>query len=396
MTAKHPSRVLGYAAGNVMGTAHLISLLAQISALVQLPSGSEPVEIPTILIKNSRQEPIFAPLIFSALEAIDPQLTASLAVMLWDYEDTHLQETLVAKSDLVLAAAADFTIQQIEQVIQRVQTPSHPIRFHPHGHKVSFTTIGKDYLQKEKTAPGLAGLDLIHLTCMLAALDSIFWDQYGCLSSRVHFIETGGSEAYTPLEYGHFLAEKIRILSTFLPRGAMPLHGLHTRFEKYTALAAPGRVDLCSTYEDDFLVVVDARPWSSAISQDVVNDCVERTIIIRPVQMLMEVPQTYLRWLPAKNLQTMIVAIDGPAHSTWSPDFTRYVEMIGKRGVTGIRTIGRGAFPQLAYSWDGYLPLDLSLERRPGYFTSVEFENTYQQILDTYQLYATRSGLGLK
>lgn len=395
-SAHHPRRVLGYAAGNVMGTAHLISLLAQVSALVQHPSDSEPVEIPTILVKNSRQEPIFAPLIFSALEAIDPQLTASLAVMIWDYEDVHLQETLVAKSDLVLAAAADFTIEQIDQFIQRVQTPNHPVRFQPHGHKVSFTTIGKNYLHKEEPAFVLPSFDLIHLTSMLAALDSIFWDQYGCLSSRVHFIEAGDSCAYTPPQYGHFLAEKIRMLSAFLPRGAIPLHGLHTRFEKYTAMAASGQVELCSNYEDDFLVAVDARPWSPAIFQDVINDCIERTIILRPVKDLMEIPQTYLKWLPAKNLQTMIVAIDGPTQTTWSPDFSRFVEAIGERGITGIRTIGRGAFPQLAYSWDGYLPLDLSLERRPGYFTSVEFENTYQQILDTYQLYTVRGGLGLK
>ncbi len=396
MMIQHPKRVLGYAAGNVMGTAHLISLLAQVSALVQPQSCSGPVQIPTILVKNSRQEPIFAPLIFSALEAIDPQLTASLALMIWDYEDTHLQETLVAKSDLVLAAAADFTIDQIQQVIKRVQTQSHPIRFHPHGHKVSFTAIGQDYLQKREPTPELPGLERIHLTSMLAALDSIFWDQYGCLSSRVHFLETGGPGVYTPLEYGHLLAEKIRLLSAFLPRDTIPLHGLHTRFEKYSALVASGQVDLCSTYEDDFLVAVDMRPWTSTTFQDVVNDCVERTIIIRPTKDLMEIPQTYLQWLPAKNLQTMIVAIDGPAQTTWSPIFTRFVEAIGKRGVTGIRTIGRGAFPQLAYSWDGYLPLDLSLERRAGYFTTVEFENTYQQILNTYQLYTARSSFGLR
>jgi hypothetical protein len=180
------------------------------------------------------------------------------------------------------------------------------------------------------------------------------------------------------------------MLSTFLPRGEIPLHGLHNRFEKYAALESTGLVTLCSSYADDFLVVVDARPWSAATFQDVVNDCIERTIVIRPVKDLMDIPQTYLKWIPAKNLQTMSVAIDGPGNSSWSPAFTHFVEAIGKRGITGIRTIGRGAFPQLAYSWDGYLPLDLSLERAPGYFTTVEFENTYQQILDTYQLYASQ------
>jgi hypothetical protein len=391
----HPRRVLGFAAGNVMGTAHLIALLAQVSALIHTKTAADRRKIPTILVRNSRQEPIFAPLIFSALEEIDPQLTASLAVMVWDYDDIQLQKSLVAKADLVLAAAADFTIDQIEQVIKEVQTPTHPIRFHPHGHKVSFTTIGESYLRKEMPITDLAEVEMIHLTTLLAAMDSIFWDQYGCLSSRVHFVETGNPGTYSPWEYGNILVKKIRLLSGFLPRGAIPLHGLHNRFEKYAAIEHTGMVKRCSNYEDDFLVIVDERPWSASMFQDVVNDCVERTIVIRPVKDLMEIPQTYLRWLPAKNLQTMITAIDGQGCTSWSPAFTRFVDAIGKRGVTGVRTIGRGAFPQLAYSWDGYLPLDLSLVRAPGYFTTAEFENAYQEILNTYKLYAIRGGLGL-
>ena len=393
--SRHPDRVLGYAAGNVIGTAHLISLLAQISALIGLDGQSVGAKFPTILVKNSRQEPIFAPLLFSALEEIDPQLTSTIVLMIWDYEDTSLQEYLVGQSDLVLAAAADFTINQIEGVIQRVQTPSHPIRFHSHGHKVSFTTIGRGYIGKKVAIPALSNLEIIHLTTMLAAVDSIFWDQYGCLSSRVHFIELGDSGTYTPLEYGHILADKIRMLSTFLPRGAIPLHGLHTRFEKYAAMASTGKVKICSTYDDDFLVIVDTRPWSKSGFQDVVNDCIERTIVIRPVDDILEVPRNYLSLLPAVNLQTICVAIDGPSSPSWSSNFTQFVDAIGFRGITGIRTIGRGAFPQLAYSWDGFLPLDLSIERPPGHFTTVEFENTFQQILDTYQIYAKRSGMGL-
>ncbi len=390
----YPNQVLGYAAGNVIGTAHIISLLAQVSALIQRGKNTEAPKIPAILVKNSRQEPLFAPLIFSVLEEIDPLLTNTIAVMIWDYEDTQLQDSLIAGSDLIIAAAADITINQIDEVIQRVQTPVHPIRFQSHGHKVSFTTIGKFYLEREKPLSDQTSLEIIHLTAFLAAVDSIFWDQYGCLSSRVHFVEHIDESSYTPEQYGNFLAEKIRLLSTFIPRGSIPLHGLHTRFEKYVALTSSGQVQLCSNYEDDFLVIVDSRPWSPSIFQDVVNDCVERTIIIRPIENLLEVPQKYLGWLPAKNLQTMSVAIDGPENHIWSSSFAQFVDAIGKRGVTGVRTIGRGPFPQLAYSWDGYLPLDLALERPPGRFTTVEFENTYQQILDTYDLYTSRGGLG--
>jgi hypothetical protein len=395
MTPRHPERVLGYAAGNVIGTSHLISTLAQVSALIGSGLGAGEVKFPSILVKNSRQEPVFAPLIFSALEEVDPRLTATIALMIWDYEDVGLQKYLISGADLVVAAAADFTIDQIEAVIEHVGTPAHPVRFHQHGHKVSFTTIGGAYLEKNAHISKLDNLQIIHLTTLLAAVDSIFWDQYGCLSSRVHFVEAGSAGAYTPLEYGGFLAEKIRLLSGFLPRGAIPLHGLHTRFEKYAAMAGTGKVQLCSTYDDDFLVVVDSRPWSAANFQVVVNDCIERTIVVRPVEDILEVPRTYLDMLPSRNLQTMNAAIDGPGHTSWSQRFSEFVEGVGERGVTGVRTIGRGAFPQLAYSWDGFLPLDLSMERAAGYFTTVEFENTFEQIIDTYRLYASRVGLGV-
>ena len=392
--SRHPDLILGYAAGNVIGTAHLISMLAQVSSLIAPGVLTEEPRIPAVLIKNSRQEPIFGPLIFSALEQIDPQLTRTVSLMIWDYDDNITQESLISRSDLVIAAAADFTIDQIDEVIQRVQTPSHPIRFHKHGHKVSFSTIGSAYLKKNMPVPDISGLEMVHLVTTLAAVDSIFWDQYGCLSSRVHFIQSGGADAYTPLEYGHFLAEKIRLLSRFLPRGAIPLHGLHNRFEKYAAMVPSGQVELCSSYEDDFLVIVDSRKWIAHTFQGVVNDCIERTIVIRPVENLMEVPRQYLGSLPEKNLQTMSVAIDAPGQETWSDEFYRFVDAVGKLGVTGVRTVGRGAFPQMAYSWDGYLPLDLSLERPEGYFTTVEFEDTFGQILDTYQLYASRVGMG--
>jgi hypothetical protein len=388
-----PEMVLGYAAGNVIGTSHLISLLGQISALVGVDKKNGNSRFPAILIKNSRQEPIFTPLIFSAIEDFDSELVSSMAIMIWDYEDLELQDTLVSQADLVIAAAADFTIEQIDAVIQKVQRPDHPIRFHQHGHKISFTALALPYLKKKSIFSIPGNPDRIDVVTLLSAVDSIFWDQYGCLSSRIHFVEQGSSEHYSPREYGNILAEKIRLLSKFLPRGAIPLHGIHNRFEKYAALMSSGKAHLCSTYDDDFLVVVDERPWSPPIFHDVINDCIERSVVIRPVKDIQEIPDRYLSWLPPKNLQTMSVAIDGPENQTWSPRFNRFVESIGQRGVTGIRTIGRGPFPQLAYSWDGYLPIDTAIQRPSGWFTTVEFENTAQQIIETYALFLARGAI---
>ena len=57
--------------------------------------------------------------------------------------------------------------------------------------------IGRDVLEIQHigddlgwTPPG--DTEIIDIVALLAGLDSAFWDQNGCLSSRVHFVERAG------------------------------------------------------------------------------------------------------------------------------------------------------------------------------------------------------------
>ena len=385
--SNYPNTVLGYAAGNVIGTGFLIALLAQVSALVDPGRASaHQNRIPAILIKNSREEPLFAPILFNVLEGLDPSLVSTIVLMIWDYEDDSLQDLIVSKADLILAAASDYSINQIDQVISRVNPK---VRFHKHGHKVSFTTVGKSYLSR-----GVSGGDsfpeLFEMLTFLSALDSIVWDQNGCISSRIHFVEEGGQGHYSANEYGQMLTGKLRTLAKMLPRGGIPLGRIHDRFDFFNTQTVSDQIQLCSTYEDDFIVVVDRRPWNSQQFRSMVNQCIERTIIVRPITSIQEVPSIYLSWIDEKNLQTMYVAIDSEAHGSWSDEFTIFVEGVAKYGVTGVRSVGQGPYPQLAYSWDGYLPQSLSITYPPGRFTTVEFEKNYAQVLKNYQTFASK------
>ena len=390
-TTDHPQMVLGYASGNVLGTAFIINLLGQISALVNLNGTDSALNpIPAILVKNSRQEPLFVPFLFSALERIDPDLLSTSAIMIWDYDDETIQNAIISEADLVLAAAADSTIQQIDQQIKRVK-PS--IRFQPHGHKTSFTTIGKAYLAK----PGESGTqnprELLEKIALLAAIDSILWDQNGCLSSRIHFVEQNSDSQFTSIDYGQTLVEKLRLLSKELPKGAIPLSRIHDRFDHFNAQTISPQFTLCSKYEDDFIVVVDNRTWEPMQFRSIVNTCMERTIVIRPVESVLDVPNKYLTLIPSNNLQTMYIAIDGEAENTWSNQLIQFVEGVGNRGITSIRSIGQSPFPQLAFSWDGYLPQSLSLKYPAGYFTTIEFNHNFTQIMQTSQWLENRLGI---
>lgn len=339
---------LGYAAGNVPGTALLIALLGGL-ANHTLNDGTLS---PAVLIRNSRHEPLFAPWVLSIVETLDPALVAGLAVLVWDYADEALQSNLMRRAGLMVAAAGDDTIAALDAVRSRA-TPA--LRFHRHGHKVSFAVIGMSNPKPEIP--------------LLSALDSALWDQNGCLSARVHFV-TGDAD-----EYALALVERMRAFSTVLPRGATPRRLTHRAFDTYAALTHSGRVRVCSAFDDDFAVIVDSRAWDAEAVQRTVNACQGRVVVVRPVKDVMDAPG-YMRWLPASNLQSVSVAMD-------QARVLEFAQAVGSCGVTAVRSLGRAAFPQLAYSWDGFLPLDIARLRPEGYFTTVEFDDLEQEMDET-------------
>jgi hypothetical protein len=376
----YPDLVVGYGAGNVPGTALLIILLALAATL----TGNAP---PVVIVKNSRREPIFTPQILSGLEAIAPELVSTVAVLIWDYADAVVRNVLLPQADLVIAAASDESIEDIQAQLEQAgrdqvrfrtsRSPTDRACFHAHGHKVSFSAIGKEILKEGLIDPE-SGQPLIEIITLLAALDSAFWDQFGCLSSRFHFVERGGD--YSPQAYAEQLVNQFRLLSDFLPRGAWPKRQLRDSFDLHKMLETTGEVQVFSEYEDDFVVTLDERPLAPSSFFSMVNSCQGRVVIVRPVDDLMQIPDHYLRMLPAENLQSLSVAVAYSLEGL-STRFLQFAEACADRGITAIRTVGRGAFPQLSYSWDGFIPLDLVRQRPSGRFTTIEFDHPYNVVL---------------
>jgi hypothetical protein len=377
--------VVGYGAGNVPGTALIITLLAFATTL----TGGPP---PAVLVRNSRREPLFSPLVLSALEAVDKELVATVAVLIWDYDDPTLQDRLLGQADLVLAAAGDDTIGSIAAALRRAASVrGRPAVFHPHGHKVSFSAVGREMA---------AHLEAVSL---LTALDSIFWDQFGCLSARVHFVEKADPGDWIALDYSEQLVSWLRRLAQVLPRGAWPLRQLRDTYDRYKALenavAGGGAVRVVSAYEDPFVVVLDERETPGGRPDphaflSAVNDCQGRVVVVRPVFDLLHVPRLYLSLLPASSLQSLSVAVGHPGEGL-SRRLLEFATACAECGVTAIRAAGRGAFPRLAYSWDGFLPLDLVCGRPPGHFTTIEFDAPFEAVMESYHSWSMRLGFGL-
>ncbi len=376
--------MVGFAAGNVPGAGLLFILLG----LAATDPESGP---PVIIVKNSRREPIFTPLVLSALELVDPALLSTTVVTIWDYTDPVLQGFLIGQADLVIAAASDETIAEIGRTVDLVSAQARPVRFHPHGHKVSFSTIGRECLEPDRTEPH-SGQPVLPMVALLAALDVALWNQQGCLSSRVHFVETEDEQALAA--YAQALTDGLRLLSRLMPKGRGNRRRIHNLFDHYQALTGGGQVRLFSEYDDDFLVALDRRDLDDDRFRETVNGCQGRSVVIIPVADVLEIPRRYLARLPADRLQTMGVALGDPEADGLSPRLLSYAEALGRVGICSIRTLGRGALPHIAYSWDGYLPLDLIVERPKGHFTSVEFDRPWAQMAETYRLAQQSLGLG--
>lgn len=327
-----------FAAGNVPGTALVLALMGSLANHADAAGALAPA----VLVRNSRHEPLFTPWVLTAVERVDPDLVAAVAVTAWDYEDLTLQGRLLRSAGLLLAAADDGTIASLDALRER-EAPR--LRFHRHGHKVSFAVLGRDWATHPE-AP------------RLAALDSCFWDQNGCLSARVHFVE-GDAPAYAEA-----LVVEMRALAAELPRGTTPARLTHRAFDGFAALAGDGAVRLCSSYDDQFAVALDGRAWRPESLRRAVNACQGRVVVVRPVRDMMDVP-VLLGALPPGNLQSLSVLA---AKDRVEP----LAAAAGARGVTAVRAIGRGAFPQLAWSWDGLLPADVCCVRPGGRFTSIE------------------------
>ncbi len=394
-----PQTVLALGAGDIPGDGLPLFILALSATLRGEAPLPRPVPPPVVLVRNSAREPILVPLVLSAIEEADPELVSMVAALAWDPDDA-LQTRLLSEADLVLAAGASDALTRLSG---RTAPVSRERRLHAHGHKVSFSVIGREVLQLEFGAETIGwsppgGTDIIDIVALLTGLDSALWDQNAALSSRVHFVEQAGPADDLPAEYARRLTLRLRQIAAVLPRGAWPRRLLHDPFDRYKAIEGSDRwgtgLEVISDYDDPFVVILDERTSDEfrldpSVFAALVNECRTRVIVVRPVGDIMEVAWRYLEMLPRDSLQSLSVAVGRPGEGL-TRQFLDFATACGTRGVTSIRIAGGGAFPRLAYSWDGLLPVDLVGRRPPGYFTTVDFDAPFDEMMQIYRTHLAR------
>lgn len=150
------------------------------------------------LVKSAAGDPVFPALFAASMREVDEELAQCLVVTHWRGGDTAIEEVAFSAADTVVASGSDASIAAIGSRVRG--------RFIGHGHKVSFAVIGAECL-----GDAAAAHDLAHRL----AYDVSLWDQQGCLSPQLCYVEAGSS--VTLEQFAGLLAEALASFALELP-----------------------------------------------------------------------------------------------------------------------------------------------------------------------------------
>jgi hypothetical protein len=168
-----------------------------------------------------------------ALHQADPKLAACLEIAEWKGGTEVLDAALFAEADCVTATGSDDTIAAI-----RRKLPAHA-RFLGYGYRVSFGYVTQEALSGFSPQKVIAA----------AASDVVVWDQLGCLSPHLIYVETGGK--VSPERFAAELANGLAGWESSHPRAPL---------DAETAAAITARRHF---YEVRALNSPETRLWSS-------------------------------------------------------------------------------------------------------------------------------------
>lgn len=265
--------------------------VAAIPAALSLAIGS------AALLKAGRGDRIFPALFAASVAARDAELGACIAARYWPGGERECEDVALAAAELVVASGDDATISDLAARTRR--------RFIGYGHRVSFAVVTGEIVADDFAAQAAAA--------QLAA-DVAIWDQRGCLSPQLCYVEGNVDTAH---RFAGLVADALRPLVQRLPSGRLTdaerLAVRRFRDEaEWRGLGGAGVAVFALGGESDGTVVIESapafRPTPLCRSLRVmpVADIRALTALLAPVRALLEgaglaaVPERWsdlARWL---------------------------------------------------------------------------------------------------
>ena len=272
----------------------------------------------------------FLPRLFAhSIYVADLKLGACLEIAEWRGGNVELEAALFAEADCVTATGSDETLAAIRLCLP-VKT-----RFLSYGHRVSFGFVAGAVLHGSHTRQIISH----------AADDVVAWNQLGCLSPHVVYVQTGGE--VSPEKFAELLADELERREQTEPRGELPAEhaaAIASRRGIYEVRAAHSPETTqhwCSRNSTAWTVVyeADARFQLS---------CLNRFIYVKGVRDLTEALQN----AETVRGQVSTVGLAVPEHK-----LEELAAQLARWGATRVCPLGRMQNPPLTWRHDGRSPL---------------------------------------
>jgi hypothetical protein len=259
-----------------------------------------------------------------SLREADAKLASCLEIAEWRGGNAALEEVLFAEADCVTATGSDEALASI-----RSRLPF-KTRFVGHGHRVSFGYVTNGALERS-SAPELA---------TRAADDVVAWDQLGCLSPHVIYVEECAGLGAD--QFAEMLADELAQRERTQPRGRVSTEIAATIASRRAIYAVR------AAHSADMRVwqSQDSTAWTVVYEADArfQTSCGHRWVYVKPV----------------KDLSGLLVAADsmhgqvstvGLASSEERAE--RIVAELARWGVTRVCPLGQMQNPPLTWRHDG-------------------------------------------
>ncbi len=267
----------------------------------------------------------FLPRLFAhSLYDADAKLGACLEVAEWPGGTAHLESHLFNEADCVTATGSDETLAAI-----RSQIPART-RFLGYGRRVSFGYIAHE---------ALSGFNPKKIATRAAA-DVVAWNQLGCLSPHVIYVEHGGN--VTPEQFGETLAEELARREETEPRGELPAESAaviasRRAFYEIRAAHSPETRHWASENSTAWTVIYEADPRFQV-------SCLNRFVYVKGVNDLTGALQS------ADSIRGNVSTVGLAATEDRAPAL---VTQLARWGVTRVCPLGQMQDPPLLWRHDG-------------------------------------------
>ncbi len=310
--ASGPQMLFHLAAGNVPSPALssiVLGILLRSAQFVKCASGAS-----------------LLPRLFAhSLYEVEPKLASCLEIAEWPGgARADLEAAVFQEADCVTATGSDETLSAIRRRLPVTK------RFLGYGQRLSFAYVAHVVLSGFGAAKIVAR----------AAADIVAWDQLGCLSPHVIYVEHGGGTAAE--QFAELLAEELERREAVQPRGRLPVEiaaVISAKRNFYEVRAAHSPATRLWTSKD-------STAWTVVYEADALFQvsCLHRFIYVKGVSDVTQVIQN----ADSVRGKVSTVGIAAPEDKA-----LELATQLGRWGVTRVCPLGQMQNPPLTWRHDG-------------------------------------------